>query len=39
MYCKKWDSQKKLCYSKVRTRKLGSDKAKKIEYDPSFLLK
>ena len=39
MYCRKWDSKKKLCYYKARTRKLEADKANKFESDPSFLLK
>ena len=31
MYCRKWDSKKKLCYYKAKTRKLEADKAKNIE--------
>ena len=30
---------KKLCYYKAKTRRVEADKAKKNEYDPSFLLK
>ena len=39
MYHRKWDSKKKLCYYKAKTRKLEADKAKNIESDPSLLLK
>ena len=42
MYCRKWESKKKLCYYKAKTRKLDADKAKKKkknESDPSLLLK
>ena len=39
MYCRKWDSKKKFCYYKAKTRKLDADKAKNIVFDPSLLLK
>ena len=39
IYCRKWESKKKVCYYKAKTRKLEADKAKNIESDPSLLLK
>ena len=39
MYCRKWDSKKKLCYYKAKTRMLETDKAKNIESDTLLLLK
>ena len=38
MYCRKWDSKKRLSYYKAKTRKLDTEK-KKNEQDPSFILK
>ena len=39
MYCRKWDSKKRLSYYKEKTRKLDAEKKKKNEQDPSFILK
>ena len=39
MYCRKWDSKKRLSYYKAKTRKLDAEKKQINEQDPSFILK